>query len=245
MSESINGPVLTASLDGLKYLVYQGLKGENGAPGEKGEKGDRGETGETGPQGAQGVPGVSPTVSVTPISGGNQVTITDADGGHSFDVMDGGSGVVLLQTSTDPVGVKYYGGSTTISVSDIKAMIAAGSMPFLWYANGTPSERAWLQYCGSRQNERAVVFENDYYRITLADLEGFVGIVTVTVAYKAVLPESGVTGRFLKKTDSGNEWSELPAGLPAVTADDNGKILRVVSGVWTAAAIPAAESGSF
>lgn len=33
--------------------------------------------------------------------------------------------------------------------------------------------------------------------------------------------------------------------LPAVTASDNGKFLRVVSGAWAAATIPAAESNSF
>lgn len=34
-------------------------------------------------------------------------------------------------------------------------------------------------------------------------------------------------------------------GLPAVTSADNGKFLRVVSGAWAAATVPAAESTSF
>ena len=38
---------------------------------------------------AQGENGVSPTVTVTAITGGHRVTITDADGDHTFDVMDG------------------------------------------------------------------------------------------------------------------------------------------------------------
>lgn len=33
--------------------------------------------------------------------------------------------------------------------------------------------------------------------------------------------------------------------LPTVTASDNGKFLRVVSGSWAAATVPAAESNSF
>ena len=37
----------------------------------------------------------------------------------------------------------------------------------------------------------------------------------------------------------------IPDELPAVTASDNGKFLRVVSGAWAAATIPAAESNSF
>lgn len=55
----------------------------------------------TGPAGGQGLPGVpgedgqpgkdgtSPTVSVTDITGGHRVTITDKDGAKTFDVMDG------------------------------------------------------------------------------------------------------------------------------------------------------------
>ena len=38
---------------------------------------------------------------------------------------------------------------------------------------------------------------------------------------------------------------EIPKGVPAVTAADNGKILRVVNGAWAAAAIDNANGGSF
>ena len=38
---------------------------------------------------------------------------------------------------------------------------------------------------------------------------------------------------------------EIPKGVPSVTTDDNGKILRVVNGAWTAAAIDNANGGSF
>lgn len=37
----------------------------------------------------------------------------------------------------------------------------------------------------------------------------------------------------------------IPDELPVVTASDNGKFLRVVSGAWAAQAVPAAESASF
>ena len=39
--------------------------------------------------------------------------------------------------------------------------------------------------------------------------------------------------------------ANIPDELPAVAASDNGKFLRVVSGAWAAATIPAAESNSF
>lgn len=35
------------------------------------------------------------------------------------------------------------------------------------------------------------------------------------------------------------------AGLPSVSASDNGKVLRVVSGAWAAASLPSANGGSF
>ena len=45
-----------------------------------------------GPPGPQGDPGVSPAISVEDIPGGHRITITDASGPHSFDVMDGAAG---------------------------------------------------------------------------------------------------------------------------------------------------------
>ena len=40
-------------------------------------------------------------------------------------------------------------------------------------------------------------------------------------------------------------YDPVPDELPAVTASDNGKFLRVVSGAWAAATVPSAESNSF
>lgn len=73
----------------LTFGIPRGAQGERG---EHGVPGERGETGSPGPQGAPGAPGadgVSPTISVTDITGGHRVTITDATGPHPFDVMDG------------------------------------------------------------------------------------------------------------------------------------------------------------
>lgn len=44
------------------------------------------------PQGPQGDPGTSPTVSVSAITGGHRITITDANGTKTIDVMDGEDG---------------------------------------------------------------------------------------------------------------------------------------------------------
>ena len=70
----------------------QGPAGQDGAPGAQGPTGPAGADGETGPQGPAGADGVSPTISVTKITGGHRVTITDKNGTKYFDVMDGAAG---------------------------------------------------------------------------------------------------------------------------------------------------------
>lgn len=70
------------------------LKGE---PGERGEQGIRGEKGDTGvgvkgDDGKDGEDGFSPTVSVRAIIGGHRITIVDAYGAKTVDVMDGSDG---------------------------------------------------------------------------------------------------------------------------------------------------------
>ena len=76
----------------------QGPQGERGPQGPAGPQGEQGETGPAGPAGPTGATGpagadgISPTISVTDITGGHRVTITDATGPHSFDVMDGEEG---------------------------------------------------------------------------------------------------------------------------------------------------------
>ena len=91
----------------------------------QGKPGPQGPVGPTGPQGAPGEDGFSPTVSVSEITGGHNVTITDANGPHSFDVMDGESGsgsgedsfiTIKDQTITTPaqfvsaIGLESYTG---------------------------------------------------------------------------------------------------------------------------------------
>lgn len=62
--------------------------------GLKGAKGDTGATGADGQDGQDGVDGVSPEVTISTITGGHSVKITDADhpSGQTFNVMDGEDG---------------------------------------------------------------------------------------------------------------------------------------------------------
>lgn len=62
------------------------------------------------------------------------------------------------------------------------------------------------------------------------------------------VPSGGTSGQILKKhsaTDYDTEWSE-DSGLPSVSSPtDDGKVLRVVSGVWAAVELPSASGVSF
>lgn len=71
-----------------------------------GAQGQQGPAGPAGADGSDGEDGVSPEVTITAITGGHRVTITDADHplGQSFDVMDGqdgsGDGIIADDFST-------------------------------------------------------------------------------------------------------------------------------------------------
>lgn len=70
----------------------QGPQGETGATGATGATGPQGQTGATGPAGAAGSDGITPTVTVTSITGGHNVAFdygTDDSRNTNFDVMDG------------------------------------------------------------------------------------------------------------------------------------------------------------
>lgn len=94
-------PEVAADLDQLRWLVLRGMKGDTGksAYALAVELGFVGTVVQwlaslKGGPGDPGAPGVSPTVTTEPITGGNRVTITDAEHpqGQSVDVMDGEKG---------------------------------------------------------------------------------------------------------------------------------------------------------
>lgn len=67
-----------------------------------------GQTGDVTISAINGKDGVSPSVTITAITGGHRITITDATGTKSFDVMDGDSASItvdseLSETSENPV----------------------------------------------------------------------------------------------------------------------------------------------
>lgn len=87
--EGVQDTIDTALTEAKESGEFDGPPGPQGERGLTGDTGPAGPTGPTGATGPAGEDGISPTITVTDITGGHRVTITDATGPHSFDVMDG------------------------------------------------------------------------------------------------------------------------------------------------------------
>ena len=106
-----SAPTVEMTDNGHKNIAF-------GIPaGEKGEPGQPGAPGQPGQPGQPGTPGVSPTVSVVDITDGHRVTITDASGAKSFDVMNGEPGEPGTPGAPGQPG--QPGVSPTVTITDI------------------------------------------------------------------------------------------------------------------------------
>ena len=135
----------TAGAEGASH-VAKGDKGDKGAAGSDGitphigtngnwyigstdtGKPSRGDPGAKGDPGSAGSDGISPVVSVETISGGHRITITDADGSQSFDVLDGASGSGsgdMTKAVYDPKGKAQ----DVFSYADTKYSKPSGGIP--------------------------------------------------------------------------------------------------------------------
>lgn len=134
-SEYVQGDVISCEKDGfgevtlIKYSII-GADGQDGAPGAKGDKGDKGADGTPG---AKGQDGYSPAVTISEITGGHSVTITDKthQSGQSFNVLDGTDGT----DGQDGVN----GVSPTVTITEITTAGTHGHRVIITDADGTQS----------------------------------------------------------------------------------------------------------
>lgn len=128
----------------------QGPAGEDGAQGPEGPQGPAGADGAQGPKGDPGAAGFSPTVATGAIAGGTRVTITDAEGPHSFDVLNGTGGGGSSETFTVPRSALYY-------------LLQSGMFPL----GKSGANTAWFQMSASDEEPVSVVLDPTTGAVTL------------------------------------------------------------------------------
>ena len=102
-ADGFSPTVAVEEIEGGHRITITDVNGPQSFEVMDGEDGTGSGTG-TGAPGADGEDGFSPTVTITPIDGGNRVTITDATGDKSFDVMHGADGAEGPQGPAGPQG---------------------------------------------------------------------------------------------------------------------------------------------
>lgn len=185
----------------------QGPAGENGEDGAQGPEGPRGPQGPQGPAGAPGergpagADGFSPTVATEAIEGGTHVTITDAEGPHSFDVLNGTGGGGSSETFNVPRSALYY-------------LLQSGTFPLGKSGENT----AWFHMSTSDEEPVSVVLDPTTGAVTL-DFDASVDMGT------------GQPVPFGSEYDgtTGTWWGSLNAFgsfAPAIVSDENTKRLN-------------------
>ena len=179
-----------------------GADGNDGAPGADGKDGADGAKGDPGDPGADGADGFSPTVSVSNIEGGHHVVITDKDGAHEFDIMDG-------QDATGGTPEKF-----TLPSSALYALFQSSSFPL----GKSGSDYAWIS-CGTSSS-----FNVD------AELTAETGDVTLKFTTSADQGTgNAVSFGSSYNGDDGTYWGFLRkfcTMVPVVVTDENTKRLN-------------------
>ena len=179
-----------------------GADGQDGAPGADGKDGADGAKGDPGDPGADGADGFSPTVSVSDIEGGHHVVITDKDGAHEFDIMDGQDATVgTPEKFTLPSSALYY-------------LFQSSSFPL----GKSGSDYAWIS-CGTSSS-----FNVD------AELTAETGDVTLKFTTSADQGTgNAVSFGSSYNGDDGTYWGFLRkfcTMVPAIVTDENTKRLN-------------------
>jgi hypothetical protein len=173
------------------------------------------------------------------------------------------SGYLTSYTETDPTVPSWAKASTkpTYTASEVGALantggqvtgditlyVESGNSPAIIFQRGTLTDNYndWKIYDKSG-------FLYFAQRGSGSSAFGDVGYINTSgVAYFRVpwsYIDSKPTFATVATSGSYNDLSDkptIPTGLPAVTSSDNGKVLRVVNGAWSAVSLPSASGVSF
>lgn len=179
-----------------------------------------------------------------PTAGSGTATFYDMDDITYVESVNGQSGVVTL-TIPPTMTVLSYGHSTwqdflnaynsnTIvycraSSNSNPASGAQTRMAFMAYVNADPPTSVEFQYYRSVSSHSATQQGDQVYIYKLDKTAGW--SVTVREAMSKIAAGSTMTSSY----SSGTITLDVKTALPAVTAADNGKILKVVNGAWAVA----------
>ena len=231
-----SGTATTAPTTYTDYLWYQ-------------IKGDKGDTGNTG---AAGQDGVSPTLSAEPISGGHRVTMTDAQGTTTFDVMDGENAAAATVTvGSTTTGEPGTNASVTNSGTSSAAVLdfviprgnagpagSNGANVFVKYAANQPTQDSdmkdtideWIGIHAGTETTAPTTYTS-YQWFKIKGYDGISPTVTVTQlvnGYHVEIVSAGGTETF--DLYNGADGADGADGQGVPTGGTAGQILAKVDG---------------
>lgn len=216
-----------------------------------------------GADGAPGENGVSPTITTSKSGKVTTVTVTDANGEHSFEILDGedggaGSGGDMTAAVYDPQGkaqdIFAYADAqagAAMDEADYAKQIANSAYRIAQEAQSDASSAQSMagqaQYTANAKLDKTGDGSNVTSGISLPSLRSNLRAgEKLEVMFGKIYRYFADLGTLAFKSSvaKANLADDVPL-LPDVTASDNGKFLRVVSGAWAAASVPDANGGAF
>lgn len=223
-----------------------------------------------GADGAPGENGVSPTITTSKSGKVTTVTVTDATGEHIFEILDGedggaGSGGDMTAAVYDPQGkaqdIFAYADAqagAAMDEADYAKRMANSAYRIAQEAQSDASEAqsdassaqsmaGQAQYTANAKLDKTGDGSNVTSGISLPSLRSNLRAgEKLEVMFGKIYRYFADLGTLAFKSSvaKANLADDVPL-LPDVTADDNGKFLRVVSGAWAAASMPNANGGAF
>lgn len=223
-----------------------------------------------GADGAPGENGVSPTITTSKSGKVTTVTVTDATGEHSFEILDGedggaGSGGDMTAAVYDPQGkaqdIFAYADAqagAAMDEADYAKRMANSAYSIAQKAQSAASEAqsdassaqsmaGQAQYTANAKLDKTGDGSNVTSGISLPSLRSNLRAgEKLEVMFGKIYRYFADLGTLAFKSSvaKANLADDVPL-LPDVTAADNGKFLRVVSGAWAAATVDNANGGAF
>lgn len=252
-----------------------GTNGTDGAPGKDGADGAPGKDGVPGKDGAPGKDGVTPDIkigTVTTLPAGSAATAsmggTAAQPTLNLGIPKGANGDNANVTKDAVVGAL---GFTPISAEDVPVKSVngqTGEVKSAFYVTVTPTGSGHAATADKTPQEVYAAYEAGYAVYAIVKFASVAAPFELPLVAAVSVDETFMLGfgalGSINPTDkpqyptvayTGTKWrawlgtlaraSDIPEGVPDVTAADNGKILRVVNGVWAAAELLSAGGVSF